>query len=237
MPASDVPVVDPAAGPERTPRRGRWRRPPAEHYAAARQGGFDNMFRRGKPAFVIAVVATALVAACSSSSKSKSSSAAAAGSTTGNTVAAPGSAATCTGPGISNGTIKIGVLETESGDPQVAADFKWAGPIVQARFQHRQRRRRQRVQARSGRRRRRRLRNGQPGRRPPAGRAGQRVRPHRGDGLPRWRQRLPARQEHPRDGLGDGHRPLRHVQQLLRRRRRAARPLHLLHDVVHGLHA
>jgi ABC-type branched-subunit amino acid transport system substrate-binding protein len=89
------------------------------------------MFRRGKPAFVIAVVASALVAACSSSSKKSST---ATGSATGNTVAAAGSPSTCTGPGISNGTIKIGVLETESGDPQVAADFKWAGPIVQARF-------------------------------------------------------------------------------------------------------
>jgi len=89
------------------------------------------MFRRGKSAFVIAVAASALVAACSSS-KSKSSTATAAA--TGNTVAAPGSPATCTGPGISNGTIKVGVIETESGDPTVAADFKWAQQIVQARF-------------------------------------------------------------------------------------------------------
>jgi len=102
----------------------------------------ENMFRRGKPAFVIAVVASALVAACSSSSKSSTATSAATATTAaasattaaGSATTPAGSAASCTGPGISNGTIKVGVIETESGDPTVAADFKWAQQIVQARF-------------------------------------------------------------------------------------------------------
>jgi len=98
------------------------------------------MFRRGKPAFVISAVVAALVAAACSSSKSSSSSAttAAAGSATtaaaGSATTAAGSPATCSGPGVSNGTIKVVVIQTASGSPQVAADFKWAQQIVQARF-------------------------------------------------------------------------------------------------------
>src|SRR5579871_436914 len=97
------------------------------------------MFRRGKPAFVIAAVVAALVAgACSSSSKKSSTTTTAAASATtasgGTPTTAGGSPATCSGPGISNGTIKVGVIQTASGSPQVAADFKWAQQIVQARF-------------------------------------------------------------------------------------------------------
>src|SRR5579864_4906890 len=42
--------------------------------------------------------------------------------------------AACSGPGVSNGTIKVGVIQTASGSAQVASDFKWAQQIVQARF-------------------------------------------------------------------------------------------------------
>src|SRR5215467_10002109 len=95
------------------------------------------MFQRGKPVLVVGAVAAALAAACSSSSsKSPSTTAAAASATTAAATAttAAGSPATCSGPGVSNGTIKVGVIQTASGSPQVAADFKWAQQIVQARF-------------------------------------------------------------------------------------------------------
>ena len=76
-------------------------------------------------------VATAAAVACSSNKST----------TTGTTTApsgsaTPGAAAAqkCSGPGISNGTIKVGVIQTASGDPQVAADFKYAQAITQARF-------------------------------------------------------------------------------------------------------
>ena len=76
-------------------------------------------------------VATAAALACSSNKST----------TTGTTTApsgsaTPGAAAAqkCSGPGISNGTIKVGVIQTASGDPQVAADFKYAQAITQARF-------------------------------------------------------------------------------------------------------
>jgi branched-chain amino acid transport system substrate-binding protein len=101
------------------------------------------MIRRGRSLFVLAVAVTALAAACSSSKSSSTATTAAASATTaggsatttgGSATTAGGSAATCTGPGISNGTIKVGVIQTASGNPQVAADFKWAQQIVQARF-------------------------------------------------------------------------------------------------------
>src|SRR5262249_54084468 len=61
--------------------------------------------------------------------------------TTGTTVASSGSVTTgaaaaqkCSGPGDGNGAIKGGVIQTASGDPQVAAEFKTAAAITQARF-------------------------------------------------------------------------------------------------------
>jgi branched-chain amino acid transport system substrate-binding protein len=95
------------------------------------------MFRRGKPVLVVSAAVAALVAGCSSSSSKSSTTTAAASATTAGAAAATtvaGSPATCSGPGVSNGTIKVGVIQTASGDPQVAADFKWAQQIVQARF-------------------------------------------------------------------------------------------------------
>jgi branched-chain amino acid transport system substrate-binding protein len=97
------------------------------------------MFRHGKPVLVVCAVVAALAAACSSSSSKSSTTTAAASATTATVAGATatttgGSPATCSGPGVSNGTIKVGVIQTASGDPQVAADFKWAQQIVQARF-------------------------------------------------------------------------------------------------------
>jgi branched-chain amino acid transport system substrate-binding protein len=102
------------------------------------------MFRRARSLVVFAAVAAIGVGACSSSKKATppattaaASATTAAGSATtaaGSATTAGGSAATCTGPGISNGTIKVGVIQTASGSPQVAADFKWAQQITQARF-------------------------------------------------------------------------------------------------------
>jgi branched-chain amino acid transport system substrate-binding protein len=95
-------------------------------------------FRRGKPALVIvAAIAAISGAACSSSKKSSSTATTAGASATtaaASATTAGGSPATCSGPGVSNGTIKVGVIQTASGSPQVAADFKWAQQIVQARF-------------------------------------------------------------------------------------------------------
>ncbi len=97
------------------------------------------MFYRRRPMLVVCAAVAAVVAACSSSSKSSTTTTAApSGSTATTAAAAPttaaGSPATCSGPGISNGTIKVGVIQTASGSAQVAADFKWAQQIVQARF-------------------------------------------------------------------------------------------------------
>jgi branched-chain amino acid transport system substrate-binding protein len=99
------------------------------------------MVRRGKSLLVGATAVVAVMAAaCSSSSKSstattvKPTGATAAGASATTAAAASGSPATCTGPGISNGTIKVGVIQTASGSAQVASDFKWAQQIVQARF-------------------------------------------------------------------------------------------------------
>ena len=96
------------------------------------------MVRRGKSLLTVATVVVAGIAGACSSSSSKSSSAAPTGATGAasatTAAAASGSPATCTGPGISNGTIKVGVIQTASGNPQVASDFKWAQQITQARF-------------------------------------------------------------------------------------------------------
>jgi branched-chain amino acid transport system substrate-binding protein len=100
------------------------------------------MVRRGKSLFAVATAAVAVIAGACSSSSSKSSTATtvkptgatAAGASATTAAAASGSPATCTGPGISNGTIKVGVIQTASGSAQVASDFKWAQQIVQARF-------------------------------------------------------------------------------------------------------
>jgi branched-chain amino acid transport system substrate-binding protein len=92
------------------------------------------MFKRGRPVLAISAAVAALVAACSSSSSKSSTTTAAASATTAAAASAAGSPATCTGPGISNGTIKVGVIQTASGNPQVASDFKWAQQITQARF-------------------------------------------------------------------------------------------------------
>ena len=98
------------------------------------------MVRRGKSLFAVATAAVAVIAGACSSNSSKSSTSTTAKPATGaaasptTAAAAAGSPATCTGPGISNGTIKVGVIQTASGSPQVAADFKWAQQIVQARF-------------------------------------------------------------------------------------------------------
>src|SRR3974390_3437864 len=95
-------------------------------------------FRRGKPALVIvAAIAAVSAAACSSSKKSSSTATTAGASATtaaASATTAGGGPATCSGPGVSNGTIKVGVIQTASGSPQVAADFKWAQQITQARF-------------------------------------------------------------------------------------------------------
>ena len=96
------------------------------------------MVRRGKSLLTVATVVVAGIAGACSSSSSKSSSAAPTGATGAasatTAAAAAGSPATCTGPGISNGTIKVGVIQTASGSAQVASDFKWAQQITQARF-------------------------------------------------------------------------------------------------------
>ena len=101
------------------------------------------MFHRGRPVLVVCAAAAAVLAACSSSSSKSSTTTAAASATTaaasattagGSATTAGGSPATCSGPGVSNGTIKVGVIQTASGDPTVASDFKWAQQIVQARF-------------------------------------------------------------------------------------------------------
>ena len=96
------------------------------------------MVRRGKSLLTVATVVVAGIAGACSSSSSKSSSAAPTGATGAasatTAAAAAGSPATCTGPGISNGTIKVGVIQTASGNPQVASDYKWAQQITQARF-------------------------------------------------------------------------------------------------------
>jgi ABC-type branched-subunit amino acid transport system substrate-binding protein len=76
-------------------------------------------------------LATATAVACSSSKSKTTTGTAAPG---GPATAAPASAQKCSGPGISNGTIKVGVIQTASGDPQVAADFKYGQAITQARF-------------------------------------------------------------------------------------------------------
>jgi branched-chain amino acid transport system substrate-binding protein len=89
------------------------------------QGG--NMTRRGTFVLAIAVAVAVVVGACSGDDNKSSTS----GSTG---PSASGSPATCKGPGIKNGTIKVGVIQTASGNPQVAADFKWAQKIAQARF-------------------------------------------------------------------------------------------------------
>jgi branched-chain amino acid transport system substrate-binding protein len=101
------------------------------------------MFRRARSLVVFAAVAAIGAGACSSSKSTPPATTAAGAATTaagsattaaGSATTAAGSAASCTGPGVSNGTIKVGVIQTASGSPQVAADFKWAQQIAQARF-------------------------------------------------------------------------------------------------------
>jgi branched-chain amino acid transport system substrate-binding protein len=85
-------------------------------------------------AYLIALLALATVAAVACSSSSKSTSTGTTAAASGSPTTGAGSAQNCSGPGISSGTIKVGVIQTASGNPQVAADFKYAQAITQARF-------------------------------------------------------------------------------------------------------
>ena len=79
------------------------------------------MVRRGKSLFAVATAAVAVIAGACSSNSSKSSTSTTAKPATGaaasptTAAAAAGSPATCTGPGISNGTIKVGVIPSIEG--------------------------------------------------------------------------------------------------------------------------
>ncbi len=80
---------------------------------------------RAKCLSVLALAAATAVAACSSSSGTKSSTA---GKTAG------GATTACTGPGISNGTLTVGVIQQTTGNPLVVLDFQYAIDTVNARF-------------------------------------------------------------------------------------------------------
>jgi len=93
------------------------------------------MIRRRRSLLVVAALAAVVAGACSSSSKSSSTATtAAASATTAGATATTASSGPCTGPGISNGKITIGVIEQSTGNPTVVSDFQWAKDTVDARF-------------------------------------------------------------------------------------------------------
>ena len=79
------------------------------------------MIRRGTYAALLAMTMAVVAAACSSSSKS---------STAGGT----GGGANCNGPGISNKTLTVGVIQQTTGNPTVVGDFQYALDTTNARF-------------------------------------------------------------------------------------------------------
>jgi branched-chain amino acid transport system substrate-binding protein len=81
------------------------------------------MTRRGTYAALFAVAAALVAGACSSSSKSSSVAGGSGGSTT-----------SCSGPGISNGKLTVGVIDQTTGNPTVVGDFQYAIDTVNARF-------------------------------------------------------------------------------------------------------
>lgn len=84
------------------------------------------MHRGGFSAVLLAVALAA--AACGSSGSTKASSTGTSGRS------ATGGAASCSGPGISNGTVTVGVIQQTTGNPTVVLDFQYAVTTVQARF-------------------------------------------------------------------------------------------------------
>lgn len=91
------------------------------------------MGRSQQPKWLMTLAAAGAVAVASCSGGSRStSSAAVAGSTSATAgAAAPGP---CTGPGITNGKLTVGVIQQDSGNPVVVSDFKHAIEVVRARF-------------------------------------------------------------------------------------------------------
>lgn len=90
--------------------------------------------RHTKSIAIGAVLVAIVAASCSSSKKSSSSSTS---SSVSSGVSGGSGAATntsCTGPGISNGKITIGVIQQSTGNPQVVLDFQHAIQTVKARF-------------------------------------------------------------------------------------------------------
>jgi ABC-type branched-subunit amino acid transport system substrate-binding protein len=86
--------------------------------------------------FATAAVALALVAAACSSSKKSSSASSASSSSAAGATGASGTApnTSCTGPGISNGKLTVGVIQQSTGNPLVVLDFQHAIQTVKARF-------------------------------------------------------------------------------------------------------
>jgi len=82
------------------------------------------MIRRQAQIALFAVAIALVGAACSSSSKSASSNPG--GGTASNT--------TCSGPGISNGKVTVGVIQQTTGNPTVVGDFQHALDTTNARF-------------------------------------------------------------------------------------------------------
>jgi branched-chain amino acid transport system substrate-binding protein len=83
--------------------------------------------RRGWFGAVLLAVALAATA-CGSSGSSKAASTGAGGGS------GSGGAGSCSGPGISNGTVTVGVIQQTTGNPNVVLDFQYAVKTVQARF-------------------------------------------------------------------------------------------------------
>lgn len=74
--------------------------------------------RQAKSLAVVSLVVALAMAACSSSGSKKASA----------------SSGSCTGPGISNKTLTVGVIQQNTGNPLVVLDFQYAIDTVNARF-------------------------------------------------------------------------------------------------------
>ncbi len=92
------------------------------------------MIRRARSLIVVAAVAATVAASCSSSKSSSTTATTAAATATTAGATATTAAGPCTGPGISNGKITVGVIQQSSGNPTVVGDFQWAKDTVDARF-------------------------------------------------------------------------------------------------------